>query len=229
MIKYPNTTMIKYPKTLHLPWSTEGRGDKKLLTDENFHGKLVVVTEKMDGENTTMYRDTIHARSLTYTRHESRDWVKAFWATIKNNIPDNWRVCGENLFATHSIPYERLRSYFYGFSIWDENNCCLPWFDTVEWFDLIGIESVPILYIGEYDRDLISKIWSRLSPAYHEGFVIRLLEGFHYDAFQNCVAKYVRPDHVQTDEHWLRKTVIPNKLSESAARSLKFGGTLKAK
>lgn len=36
----------------------------------------VVITEKMDGENTTLYRDGLHARSLDSRHHPSRNWVK---------------------------------------------------------------------------------------------------------------------------------------------------------
>jgi len=41
----------KYPKTYHAPWS-EGisRDDKVISSMDNFTGKRVVVTEKMDEE-----------------------------------------------------------------------------------------------------------------------------------------------------------------------------------
>jgi len=206
--------MIKYPRTPHLPWSHAGKDDRKLLTDKNFYGKFIVVTEKMDGENTTMYRDAIHARSLTYSKHESRNWVKAFWNTIRYNIPEGWRICGENLYATHSIHYDQLRSYFYGFSIWDENNTCLDWPDTIDWFNIIGIEPVPVWYIGRYHKLLIEYIWSEMDQEKHEGYVVRLKNHFRYEDFENSIAKYVRPNHVQTDEHWFYKEIIPNKLKD---------------
>jgi len=42
----------KYPRTRHAPWSrTIGDDDKVHTSMEQFHGKEVVVTEKMDGEN----------------------------------------------------------------------------------------------------------------------------------------------------------------------------------
>lgn len=50
---------VKYPRTYHLPWSPGATDDDRVLTDEeleaNFSGRMVVATEKMDGENTTMY------------------------------------------------------------------------------------------------------------------------------------------------------------------------------
>ncbi len=55
----------KYPRTPHLKWSP-GRSadDVELATTEAFEGEEVVVTVKLDGENTTIYRDYLHARSL---------------------------------------------------------------------------------------------------------------------------------------------------------------------
>ena len=56
---------VKYPRTFHLPYSPQrGEGDKVLPSDDIFRGKPVVVTEKMDGENTTLYADYLHARSI---------------------------------------------------------------------------------------------------------------------------------------------------------------------
>ena len=88
-------------------------------------GREVVVTEKLDGENTTMYTDYIHARSLDSHHHPSRDWVKQLHGEIGYKIPVGWRVCGENMYARHSIVYYDLTTYFYGFSIWDETNTAL--------------------------------------------------------------------------------------------------------
>jgi hypothetical protein len=37
-----------------------------------------------------------------------------------------------------------------------------------------------------------------------EGYVVRLADSFTADNFQHSVAKFVREDHVQTDEQWTR-------------------------
>jgi hypothetical protein len=98
---------VKYPRTYHLPWSDGATDDDRVLTDEdletNFAGRTVVVTEKMDGENTTMYNDCIHARSPDSGPHPSRDWVKNLHAQIQWQIPEGWRISGENLYATHTL------------------------------------------------------------------------------------------------------------------------------
>lgn len=48
----------KYPRTPHLPWSPGAtKDDVRCINTEIFTGKRVVITEKMDGENTTLYSD----------------------------------------------------------------------------------------------------------------------------------------------------------------------------
>lgn len=207
------TDWVKYPRTYHLPWSDDvGSSDRKLESLDHFIGKNVVVTEKMDGENTSLYFDKIHARSLDSPSNVTRDWVKQFWSTINQEIPKGWRVCGENLYAKHSIHYNELESYFLGFSIWNEKNYCLDWQTTQLWFMLLGIKSVPVLYDGVFDVRRIQNLFSAKDAEIKEGYVVRLTESFHYRDFNKSVAKYVRKDHVRTSEHWLKKQLEVNKL-----------------
>jgi RNA ligase len=98
------TDWVKYPRTYHLPWSEGIQDDDRTLESlDAFAGRRVVVTEKMDGENTSLYRDHLHARSLDGRHHPSRNWVKQFWSRLRADIPEGWRICGENLYARHSI------------------------------------------------------------------------------------------------------------------------------
>jgi hypothetical protein len=125
---------VKYPRTPHLPWSPGKTNDDKLIESlVGFEGKNVTVTVKCDGENTTLYQNYLHARSLDYSSHPSRTWLKSFHANFAHNVPEGWRICGENLYAKHSIKYSNLESYFLVFSIWNEQNVCLSWDDTIEW------------------------------------------------------------------------------------------------
>jgi hypothetical protein len=134
-------------------------------------------------------------------------------------LDKNERICGENLYAKHSIGYDDLKSYFYCFSIWDDTNYCLSWNDTIEFCQLLGIEHVPIIASGF--------LWEEKSPGNvsvyiedfmnrdgkaHEGYVVRNADGFHYKDFGENVAKWVRPNHVTTSTHWMHSEVIPNKL-----------------
>lgn len=207
------TDYVKYPRTYHLPWSEDvGKDDRIIESLDFFRGQIVVVTEKMDGENTTLYTDYTHARSLDSPSNISRNWVKQFWSTIRLEIPPGWRVCGENLYAKHSISYKNLDSYFLGFSVWDDKNNCLDWNSTQDWFTLLGIQSVPTLYEGEFDEKIIKSLYTKNDYENKEGYVVRLKDSFHYRNFNKSVAKYVRKDHVRTSEHWIKKSLEPNKL-----------------
>lgn len=212
-----NPYRTKYPRTPHLPWS-EGTSsdDKKLPDTSNFEGEFVVITEKMDGENTTMYHDGVHARSLDSKGGEDRDWVKAFWANIRHDIPKGWRICGENLWARHSIPYDNLQSFFYGFNIWDEDNRCLPWCSTAALFEEIGITPVKVLYEGIWNEELVRQLTRSLDTERTEGLVVAIEQcgGFHYGDFDKNVAKWVRKGHVQTSKHWRHTAIVQNSLAK---------------
>lgn len=208
------THLVKYPRTYHLPWSKGVTDDDRIIPDmEQFYEKRVIVTTKLDGENTTCYSDYIHARSVDSRNHPSRNWVKSLWSQFSGDIPQGWRVCGENLYAKHSIKYNNLQSYFYGFSIWDERNVCKSWDETLEWFSLLNIVPVPVLYDGIYDEDTIQKLWNQSMYDSTEGYVLRLADEFSYGNFRNSVTKFVRPNHVQTSKHWrLGGEIIKNEL-----------------
>lgn len=201
----------KYPRTYHLPWSNGISCDDKVINNINhFNDKRIIITEKMDGENTTLYNNYYHARSIDSRNHISRNWVKSWWSSIKHNIPESFRICGENLFAKHSIEYSDLSSYFLCFSIW-ENTTCLDWDNTKLWCELLEIPMVPILYDGIFNIDVITQLQSKMDFNKQEGYVIRIADEFDITEFKNNVSKYVRSGHVQTDKHWMN-TQLENNL-----------------
>lgn len=207
------TNLVKYPRTYHLSWS-EGMhdDDRQLDSLDAFVGKRVIVTEKMDGENTTMYNNYIHARSVDGRHHSSRDWVKQFWSQISSDIPDGWRVCGENLYAKHSIHYNNLPTYFMGFSIWNDRNQCLPWDETLDWFALMNIMPVPVLFDGTFDELTIRTLWNAKDWGSSEGYVLRDATGIDYSEFRFKVGKFVRKNHIQSVKHWMYGQAIEKNL-----------------
>ncbi len=207
---------FKYPRTMHLPWSPGTTSDDKIMHDISpLLGKTVVITEKMDGENTNLYSDRIHARSIDSKDHDSRHWVKGLWGGIKNEIPEGWRICGENLYAKHSLYYEELPTYFMVFSIWNENNVCLSWDETVSICGMLNLVHVPVIDIITFDEGYLRKLSNNLDLTKTEGYVVRNIESFGYDEFGDNVAKWVRAKHVTTDEHWMFQQIVPNKLIKS--------------
>lgn len=195
---------VKYPRTYHLPWSPGmNDDDRQHSTLLGFEGREVVVTEKMDGENTTLYPTHIHARSVDGRSHPSQSWVRNFHSQVAHEIPFGWRVCGENLYARHSVSYTGLPTYFMGFSVWDYSNICLSWDQTLEFFELVDITPVPVLYQGIFDVETIKSLQGDWNT--REGYVVRIADAFHYSQFRCVVGKSVRAGHVNTVEHWRTK------------------------
>lgn len=214
-VKHLFSNYVKYARTYHLPFSESKTNDDRTLGDcSQFEGKEVVVTEKMDGENTSIYRNYVHARSIESDSHPSRAWVKNFAADIGWELPEGWRLCGENLYAKHSIYYDNLKSYFYLFSIWDEKNRCMPWDEMTEYAEMLGLEVVPVLWRGVWDEEKVRQLAKELDTNKQEGFTVRLASGFSYGSFRRSIAKYVRKNHVAENAHnWKTQAVVPNKLA----------------
>ena len=129
-----------------------------------------------------------------------------------HDVPEGFRICGENLYAKHSIYYDNLPSYLMGFSVWNKD-ICLSWDETLEWFKLLDITPVETIYRGSYDENILKELASNLNTSKEEGYVIRNANQFTYKRFPENVAKYVRKAHVQTNIHWMRQEIVPNGLN----------------
>ena len=227
------STRTKYPRTPHLAWSPGSDDDDipiaagaTLLESDD-----VVVTLKMDGENTTVYPDgTCHARSVDSSSHPSRTWMRAHAARLGAQLPERWRACGENLYAVHSIRYDTLEDWFYLFSLWDgtrrggstgyadgaDGGIALDWDTTCEWAALLEVPTVAVIYRGRFDRDAIHAAFAPHAGR-HEGYVVRTAAEIPAELFADRCAKWVRAQHVQTDEHWLDRPVEVNGLTTERA------------
>ena len=213
--------LVKYPRTYHLPWSPGMNRDDRMMSDVSvFEGQEVMICEKLDGENSTFTPLRYHARSFETEHHPSRNWVKGLWAQKGYNIPESWRVCGENMYAKHAIHYSNangnsLDTYFYMFSIWDDRNVCLSWDETEEWAELLDFTLVPVLYKGIWDMNVINELNKKMeaNPDTIEGYVVRLSREYHYSEFKNICGKYVRKNHVANNHgHWARNKMTINEL-----------------
>ncbi|MGH8077580.1 MAG: RNA ligase family protein [Lysobacter sp.] len=194
------THWVKYPRTYLLPWSEfVSVGERSHASAQQFAGRRVVVTEKMDGENVTLYRDFMHTRSVAANPHFSREWIEQRWRDIRDRIPAGWRVCGEYVFATHTIEYSNLPSYFLGFSVWNESNVCLDWDATCAFLGELGMASVPVLYDGPFDESRIGDVWQGHGGPHSEGYVLRVADEIPYRDFRRLVGKFVREDYRQSE------------------------------
>eukprot|EP00746_Dinoflagellata_sp_MGD_P165167 gnl/MRDRNA2_/MRDRNA2_94281_c0_seq1.p1 gnl/MRDRNA2_/MRDRNA2_94281_c0~~gnl/MRDRNA2_/MRDRNA2_94281_c0_seq1.p1 ORF type:complete len:1416 (+),score=292.18 gnl/MRDRNA2_/MRDRNA2_94281_c0_seq1:81-4250(+) len=228
-----------YPKTPHVPFSPGVNPDDSrmadcaaLLTDE------VIVTEKLDGGNCCIKNGLVYARTHGQpATHESFSAVKQ----LVHNFPielDDVELFGENMAAVHSIEYGNLSSYFYLFAI-RQNGQWLKWDEVVAWAEKLELPTVPVVFRGKFvsptQFQACLETWAREpsavgSAVQPEGFVIRRVRSFSDCAFQDCIAKYVRAGHIQTDETWKRrwkKAQLGHELPKRAPRSL--GSDLKMK
>ena len=112
--------------------------------------------------------------------------------------------------AIHSIIYENLTSCFYLFGARYENTWA-SWDDIELYAAILDIPTVPVLFRGvftsenelkDYVIDL-AKQKSSLSGE-REGVVIRVTDSFEDENFSTYLQKFVRSNHVRTDEHWQR-------------------------
>lgn len=203
----------KYPSTPYLLESRSKAVGDLVTNDFDFWGKEVVITEKMDGENTTMYRHGTHARSVDSRYHPSRSYVRAFHASVRHKIAENQRIIMESVYAEHSIRYEDLDDYVYGIGV-VEDEYFLDWDSTNAVFRNLGLKPVPVLYEGIATKSVIKDMAASIDPTRQEGFVVRSRGFFEESSFVRNVGKWVRQNHVQTDEHWTRNWV-PNKLRQT--------------
>jgi hypothetical protein len=216
-MKYPP----KYPRSLHWPESpTIHKDDKTHDNPESFVGREVVITEKLDGGNTTLWQGEVYARSTS--QPSNAGWMGMVrknhaWKTL--NSPKCLVFCGEDLMGIHSIEYDAMKEEdtYKVFAIrfvpqehQTGSDLFMSW-DAVERLAApYMLKTVPVLFRGTFNSINEITKWfdteltkpSDIGPE-REGFVIRWADGFKTSEFSQAVAKYVRPNHVQTDDkHW---------------------------
>ena len=139
---------------------------------------------------------------------------------IKNDLGDI-EIFGENLYAVHSIEYQRLETHFYVFAV----RCMDQWLSWEEvkfyaaLFDFPTVPELKIESVSGLTPELLKQEIIRMSqePAIfgscepwtkevctREGVVSRNVGEYLVSEFAHNVFKYVRKGHVKTDEHWTR-------------------------
>ena len=212
---------MKFPTINHLPWSQEiHREDKKFNAQllYRFQENKVIITEKLDGGNACLSKDAVFARSHSAPAdHPSFDHLKRLHASIRELIPKNTLIFGENMYAVHSIVYEKLSHYFYIFAMYDiEGKHWYNWRAIEGIAKIFGIPTVPVIYKGLTSLKTLESwmIKNITAPSFlgreMEGFVIRTYDMFYDHEFPQSVAKFVRKGHIQSDEHWKRNYVKQN-------------------
>ena len=88
----------------------------------------------------------------------------------------------------------------------------MSWQETEEWASILELAIVPVLYRGTWNEAVIKQIADSLDLKKVEGYVVRKTARFQFSEFGQSIAKWVRKNHVQTDEHWMYREIVPNKL-----------------
>ena len=206
----------KYPRTMHHPSSPGLQNDDRVSEyPDDILGREVIITEKIDGGNTGLYNGEVYARSTG--QPSTAGWFAMVrkhhaWKTLGDLT---YVYHGEDIYGQHSIEYDAIpeSETYMLFNIrrisaqpalgW------LSWDDVVATADQMNIPTVPVLFRGVFNTQKELTNWfndqiglpSRLGGD-REGFVVRAAEFIPEDQFSRLVQKYVRKNHVQTDQHW---------------------------
>ena len=216
----------KYGRTLHLPWSAgKSSDDKVAISVESLLNIPIIITEKLDGSNSSIEHDGCFARTHAATpTHASFDTLKALHAAVKHLIPPDVQLFGENVYAKHSIEYSELPGYFMLFGVRNLNYTMdladwASWEEVEIWAQEIGVPTVPVLFRGQVSS---AQELQKLTESFmikpsccggiREGVVVRIATGFDDADFSKYVQKAVRANHVQTSDHWAHQTIVKNKL-----------------
>jgi hypothetical protein len=216
----------KYPRSFHLPWSPGGTSDDKRLRDISaLVGVEIVITEKCDGSNLTYTRQSVFSRSHSGPPgHPSFNLAKATHARIGHLLSEGISVFCEYCYAVHSIAYAALPDYSLVFGVRDDaDGTWWDWDMTAAQAADLGLPTVPLLFRGavsteEELRALTEKLAREPSTlgGSREGVVVRRAGQFPDSDFPKSLGKWVRKDHVQTDEHWMHQSIVAQKLSPPA-------------
>lgn len=206
----------KYPRSMHFPFSPGATSDDRISDQYDFlENKEIVISEKLDGQNNMISNKGVYARShATFTEHP---WDRAIWdiqRRIKDALDDE-HIFGENMYAIHSLEYNKLTSPFYIFGVRVKGEW-VSWDDVEEYSYILDIPTVPILFKG-HTNDIKNKVLElvknpsqldasdvRTGNKMMEGVVCRNSNRFMTEDFSKNLLKWVRKDHVNTDEHWTK-------------------------
>lgn len=233
--KYPSTRHLPFS---HIG----DKDDTSHNEIEKFLEQPLVVTTKMDGSNAMLVKDAdepVRSRRGRKAEHDAFDLLQQrYWNNnVYGQLPEELQVFGEWLYAKHSIHYgcsgccedrhkgpKLEKGYFQVFGVFDtEFNLWLSWEETVKWANQLGFQTVPVInatitnkksmFNHEWEiYEQLPTLGEVIVDEGHEGFVVRSKYPFHYGQFSERVGKYVRENHVSTDEHWKHKPTLQNRV-----------------
>lgn len=205
---------MKFPRTYHFYFSPGVSSDDRTHNNLTiFMEQLCVLTEKLDGENQCWSKDTFHLRSEDSTGGVLRAYSKQSWANRKYLMHPDYLYYVEDITNVHSINYEDRSHTLFLIAVYDKVKNKWLSFTDVEYESIrINLPTVPVLGVYNFRKESFLKRYVEnlaQSPSLlgentpKEGVVLRPISSF--EDWTTHVAKWVRKDHVTTDEHWIRK------------------------
>ena len=214
----------KYFRSYHFPFSKSSTSDDRISKDYSFlENKEIIITEKLDGQNNSICKGGVYARS--HAEYSNHKWDKVIWdihARIGHQLDEETYIFGEGMGGIHSIEYKGLSSYFYVFGV-RVGNEWLKWDDVCLHADMLELPTVPVLARGtfsdikaEVERHVIQPstlegVDTITKREEMEGVVVRTTCGFTQEESHKHLLKHVRAGHVNTGDHW-SKNWKPHKL-----------------
>jgi len=204
-----NKMIPKYPRTFHFPFSPNISNNDRIIKDISpFLNKQLIITEKLDGDNTAIYNGEVYSRSNTSTAsHESFNIIKNIFAWKTINIKDKV-FYGENLYRVHSITYNNLSSYFYVFNILS-GNIWLPWKNITDICQELDFKTVPYVdkKVFKSSTELKDFLLNEINKesilgGIREGLVVRPYDGFFSTSFNSHVGKIVSKSFSNDNINW---------------------------
>jgi len=212
-----------------------------LVITEKIDGSNCMIVNDIDnpvrarnGSKPTKDMDKLYKKGGLYWEQEVNqklpDRLQVFgeWVLAKHSIHygcDCEEPCediGPSLSELTDVNDERAYFQIFGAydKIWD---MWLSWPETERVSDVLGFPTTPVLYCED---DLDSPTFETNHEARNEliryardvidnggeGIVVRSKFPFHYGQFSTKLGKYVRENHVKTDEHWSHTDIVKNRI-----------------
>lgn len=204
------TDFRKYPRIRHLPGSARHGDDDALpwASLDELRGKVVVITEKLDGANAGVSFDAqgqlqLQSRGHVLTggareRHFAlfKAWARAHEPVLRASLGQRFVLFGEWLYARHTVFYDALPHYFVAFDLFDrDTETFLTASARVERLADVPVGGPPSLFEGPLrDRDVLGTL-----PGFSRCKTARWREHLRHAATEGEVAEWGNADRAVSE------------------------------
>lgn len=219
----------KFPHTPHLLWLSAGspRDDKLLTPPEatDFLSGEVIVEEKVDGANLGLslgpdgrVRAQSRGNYLAPGRSHAQwnllwPWLAERRAALEDGLRGGLMLHGEWCYARHTVPYDALPDWFLGFDVFEIASRRFWSVDRRNaWLQERGLVPVPEVKRGRVQLKQVSSLLAASAVGHvpMEGIYLRRERGEWLQSRAKVVSAVFKQ---QIEEHWTRRSVIPNQLA----------------